>query len=278
MSELTELRLVGRSPVRQQRTSAAQPVRRDPANPTLLDQFVHHSCESFGREPSAPRSAEHEIVVSPRCVAGEFGVSALAVLDKHPQHRRRKGHRTTVAVRHRLQPGPAALDHQLLSDPQATGIEVEVRPPQTKQLTSPQAGDNRQVERRPQPMASGRRQEPLRLVRRPTDRPGRRRHWCLGALHRVVGQEAPIDGVGAGHREHLADQPHRGRRQRPSAVLSPGAAEAAQPAVEDLRLEFGKLGLTQDRHDVPADRPRVHRGSPSLGRGRPGAAQRRHAS
>ena len=32
------------------------------------------------------------------------------------------------------------------------------------------------------------------------------------APHRVVGQEATIDGVGAGHRKELADQPHRGGR------------------------------------------------------------------
>lgn len=120
------LRLAGRSPVRQQRTSAAQPVRRDPPDPTLLDQIVHHSCEPFGREPSAPRSAEHEIVVSRRCVVGRLGVLARAVLDKHLPQRRRKGDRATVAVRHRLQPGPAMFDHQLLSDLQAPSIEVEV--------------------------------------------------------------------------------------------------------------------------------------------------------
>ena len=59
------------------------------------------------------------------------------------------------------------------------------------------------LERRAEAMAAGGGQKAADLVRRPDAALPTRRIGDVRRLHRVVGQEATIDGVGASHREHL---------------------------------------------------------------------------
>src|SRR5688572_21018877 len=96
---------------------APQIVRRDPRNMTLLDEVVHDAGKPLWGEPAATGCAEDQVValhaLPVTCVLDDC---MLLVLDEHLDEPWGHGDVPAVALRHRLEPGPPALDHQLLFD------------------------------------------------------------------------------------------------------------------------------------------------------------------
>jgi hypothetical protein len=68
-------------------------------------------------------------------------------------------------------PGAAALDGELLGDVEFVAVEVQVGPAEAEELAATQAGDQREVERRAEPVLRGGPQEPAGNFECPTGSP-----------------------------------------------------------------------------------------------------------
>lgn len=147
-------------------SDAPQIVRRDPRNMTPLDQIVQNALEPLRSEPAATRSAKDQVVaLRAQPATDAVGGSTSPVLGEHLDQPRWQRHVPTVTLGHGLEPGPPALDHQLLRHPQAAAVHIEIRPPHPEELATPQPGDHGEMEGGAQPMAVGGGQEPPGLFR-----------------------------------------------------------------------------------------------------------------
>jgi hypothetical protein len=87
-----------------------------------------------------------------------------------------------------------ALDRELLMDGELAGLEVDVGPSQGEELTAAQAGDEAQMERRHEAVATDSDEKTLGLLERPAQLPMRAitLGW-LGQHDRIPGQPTTLD-------------------------------------------------------------------------------------